>query len=638
MHTLSIHPDYAQMDMQIKIFAEERMGVSINLLIHGEKEDYGKFYLEKGSHIYHYVFTVERPKLWWCHDQGYPHLYDYTLEISGRSVEQQWSDVFGIRTIELITEKSDSSDVGESFYFKLNGRPIFAKGANYIPQDVFPHRVAELQYGNLLQEAVNSNMNMLRVWGGGIYEKEIFYDLCDYKGILVWQDYMFACAMYPGDKKFIANVKAEAEEQSLRIGSHPCVALFCGNNEIAEGWARWGWKDPLKKVQIEKLQKAYDSIFEDVLRNATNNYTQCDYWPSSPMLGRGDPLHTTVGDAHYWGVWHDAEPFENFRKKVPRFMSEFGFQSYPSLQTLLKIDPVEENLFVGSEALANHQKHSRGDKLIADYMAQWLDAPTSFEKFLYQSQFVQAEGMRIGLDAHLAAWPYCGGTLYWQYNDCWPAVSWSSRDYYGNWKMMQYMVREAFKPLRVIAIPIDDKTTRVYIHNHSPFAQQVLFTAQYMGLNDAFSVQEGELSDIYCEAGKNTFVGDFVIESSENDTAAHYWLFELQSEFGNDRRIHLLEEIASYISAPNDYEVSFDKMGDTRIIKMSADKFEMGVWLECSGTGVFSDNYFNLIPGEEMGILFESEERDLNFTIRSLGGGIIRSFDEKDFRQVLPGE
>ncbi|MEO5569729.1 MAG: glycoside hydrolase family 2 TIM barrel-domain containing protein [Bacteroidia bacterium] len=402
--------------------------------------------LIKGENEIPFQFTIKNPKLWWCNGSGDQNNYDllvYTIDPNGHS--DSIVTKVGIRTIELV-QQPDSA--GKSFYFKLNGRPIFIKGANYIPPDVFLNRVTDDKYESLLKDVKDANMNMLRVWGGGIYEKEKFYDLCDEYGILVWQDFMFACGMYPFDTTFLQNVKEEAEQQVKRLSNHPCIALWCGNNENSEGWHRWGWQDGFDSLQRKDIWNGYEKLFNDLLPTAVKKYSNTFYWETTPEFGRGDVRHSKEGDAHNWFVWHDGEPFENYEQKIPRFMSEFGFQSYPDMETI-KIFTVASDRTVNSAVMKSHQKHSRGNAIIKTYMQREYGivpdtSAAGFSEFVERSQQLQADGIGKGIKAHLKAKPYCMGTLFWQLNDCWPGISWSAIDYYGRKKKLYIEVQKLF--------------------------------------------------------------------------------------------------------------------------------------------------------------------------------------------------
>ena len=285
-----------------------------------------------GNHLYDLDFEILNPKRWWTHNLGDPYLYDIKLQITEGSKEiVSKSMKKGLRTIELI---QDQDSIGSTFYFKLNDVPVFMKGANYIPQHIFQPEVTAEDYQQIFKDAIAANMNMLRVWGGGIYEEDIFYDLADKNGILVWQDFMFACAMYPGDDEFLENVKQEAVDNIKRLRNHSSIAVWCGNNENNEAWHNWGWQIDRSEEEKEEIWSNYQKLFNGVLPETVASLTENSYWESSPKYGRADKRFKLEGSAHDWGVWHDALPFERFEEEIPRFMSEYGFQSFPSYEAI----------------------------------------------------------------------------------------------------------------------------------------------------------------------------------------------------------------------------------------------------------------------------------------------------------------
>lgn len=408
-------------------------------------------------------FSIKNARLWWCNGQGEPYQYPLQLDlyINGKLVGSEKIRV-GFRTIELVQEKDEA---GSSFYFKLNGKPVFMKGANYIPPDNFLPRVAKEDYEKLVADAAHANMNMLRVWGGGVYADDAFYNACDSLGIMVWQDFMFACAMYPGDSAFVANAIAEADEQIKRLEVHPCMALWCGNNEIDEGWKNWGWQKQYNYSPADSttISNNYIELFEKRLAARVALYSTLPYWPSSPSIGWGRAESLKQGDAHYWGVWWGMQPFEMYREKTGRFMSEYGFQGMPPMSTIHRFVPYGEKPSLESPAVKHHQKHPTGFQTIQTYMDRDYRKPKDFESYVYVSQLLQARGMRMAIDAHLQQAPYCMGTLYWQFNDCWPVTSWSGRDSYGTPKALQYYVKRMYHPQAVSMHHAND-TLDVYAH------------------------------------------------------------------------------------------------------------------------------------------------------------------------------
>lgn len=420
----------------------------LNVFLDGKKVVTGHAVrVQPGRQEVRVPFNVKAPRLWWTWDLGNPYLYDVRVEMEYLSDDPlielfsgQYESTWGLRQTRIVTEKDST---GSSFYIELNGVPVFTRGANYIPQDLFTNRVRQADYDALLDQVVKSNINALRVWGGGIYEKDRFYNLCDSLGVLVWQDFMFACGMYPGDDGFLHNVREEAIYQVKRLSGHPSLLLWCGNNENAEGWARWGWQENYSDRQRSEVEAAYQRLFHDLLPEIVKDHSgNIPYWPSSPLWGRGDTRFDKEGDAHDWGVWHDGMPFERFEERVPRFMSEYGFQSWPSYSVAR--DFMREG---GKMSAATHQKHPRGFDIMENYRARNFSAPQNFLDTIYISQLVQARGMVIGAESHRLARPYCMGSLYWQLNDCWPSISWSGIDNHGYWKAMQAYIRQAFEPV-----------------------------------------------------------------------------------------------------------------------------------------------------------------------------------------------
>jgi beta-mannosidase len=393
-------------------------------------------------------FNILKPRRWWTRALGEPYLYTLRVELytEGGVLLDVTSKRFGLRTIELVREKDK---VGETFFFRLNGIPIFAKGANYIPLHFFQEKVQKADYQRMIDDALAANMNMLRVWGGGIYERDEFYELCDEKGLLVWQDFMFACAMYPWDDAFLKNVEAEAKEQIVRLRNHASVAVWCGNNEIREAWHNWGWNIRYFGRKGRRIWKGYEALFEKMLPELVKEYApHTPYHESSPMYSRFNVKALKESDAHYWGVWHDAEPFEIFDEKVPRFMSEFGFQSFPHWRTLESVT-LPEDRALESEVMLIHQKHPKGNTLIKKYLDEYYREPDSFKNFVYVSQLLQAEGMKRGIEAQRRAMPYCMGSLYWQLNDVWQVASWAGIDFEGRWKALHYYAKDAFAEILI---------------------------------------------------------------------------------------------------------------------------------------------------------------------------------------------
>lgn len=404
--------------------------------------------LEKGINIDTFNYSIRNPKLWNSNGLGEAQLYGYDVNLKYNGIAINHYGTLGLRTLELVQEKDS---LGKSFYFKLNGKPVFMKGANYIPQDNFVSRATKLDYKKIIQMAKEANMNMLRVWGGGVYANDEFYKECDRNGILVWQDFMFACAMYPGDSAFVENVKQEITEQVKRLRTHPSLALLCGNNEIDEGWQNWGWQKQYKysKKDSTKIWNDYDYLFHQVIPQIVKEQNpNVYYWPSSPSIGWGHKESLQQGDSHYWGVWWGNEPFETYNKKVGRFMSEYGFQGMPDINTFKTFCDSNE-LNMNSKSVKAHQKHPKGYETIQTYMERDYKIPKDFMQYNYVSQLLQRDGMKTAIEAHHRTKPYCMGTLYWQLNDCWPVTSWSVIDYNYKPKALYYETKKLFNDITI---------------------------------------------------------------------------------------------------------------------------------------------------------------------------------------------
>ena len=542
---------------------------------------------------------IKKPRLWWTHNLGEPYLYHIKVVVKkDNQILDSISTKFGIRTIKLVNEKDS---LGESFGFELNGKSVYMKGTNYIPQNSFQNNVTNQHYDKLLSDVVNSNMNMLRVWGGGIYENDIFYDLCDEKGILVWQDFMFACAMYPGDIEFLASVQKEAEQQVKRLRNHSSIALWCGNNENSEGWKRWGWQANRTDKEKEDVWNDYLAVFDSILPNTVKQYSQTDYWETSPKYGRGNPKYKTEGDAHDWWIWHDAYPFEHLEKNVPRFMSEFGFQSFPGIETIKYItqkDPID----LKSDALKSHQKHVRGFQLIDEYMKRDYKVPLNAEDYIYISQLLQAKGIVMGIEAQRRAKPYNMGTLYWQLNDCWPAISWSSIDYFGKWKALQYKAKKAFENV-LISSTIENETVKTFI------------------INDTFkNIKDNLKLTIIDFKGKEIWSDTKEIEVLENSSQQFY---EFPLDKVDIKNSLLITEFNSqkslfYFTQPKELNLPKEKI-QTSIIKnkdgfsiyLKSKVLQKDIFLSTNEKGHFSDNFFDLLPHEEKVIFFKTNINSL---------------------------
>ncbi len=458
IHTNQILEDQAELELILNARSILPDSCTVDLLI---GQDSLRFTIQTDTNLREFrtSFSLQNPKLWWPAGQGDQHLYDCTLVIHDGSGSKriQKNGKFGIRTIRLA---QDPDEYGSGFQFMVNERPVFMKGSNLVPSDALMLYARDPD--SYILSLKESNFNMVRIWGGGTYESDAFYQACDKYGILVWQDFMFACGMYPGDEEFLENVRQEAIEQVTRLSGHACIALWCGNNENHEGWERWGWQLTLTPKSRKRIWADYEKLFLELLPGLVLKLgNQCSYVHSSPKFGRGDPRFRKEGDAHDWGIWHDGLPFKEFRSRVPRFLSEAGFQSIPSLDLLGKYIS-KENLNIDSDALKTRQKHRKGFGIMSDYMARDLPQPSDLESWSYLSQVNQAEGMALGIRAHRFSKPYCMGTLYWQLNDCWPGISWSGMEYGGRWKALHHKVRHLYQPV-LCSVEFEENQLELFI-------------------------------------------------------------------------------------------------------------------------------------------------------------------------------
>lgn len=543
-------------------------------------------------------FEIENPKLWWPNGLGEQNLYQLqvTLE-NGASVLDSRSYQIGLRTVEL---RREPDEWGESFTFVVNGVPIFAKGADWIPADSFPTRVTDAHLESLLKSAVDAHMNMLRVWGGGVYEEERFYDLCDRLGLLVWQDFTFACSIYPADDAFAENVRIEAIENVRRLRHRASLALWCGNNEMEQAWVDWGWSNPADPAN-QALKAGYDRMFHHLLPAvAAAEDPDRPYWPSSASSGIpfAQPNASQRGDMHYWEVWHGRKPFTAYRGQFPRFMSEFGFQSLPPYKTVQTYAaPADENM--NSYIMEHHQRSGNGNGLMLAQMTDTFRAAKDFQSLVYLSMILQAEGIRYGVEHWRRNMHRVSGTLFWQLNDCWPVASWSSLDYFGRWKALQYAARRFYAP---VLLSVEDDSTRMSVHITSdrplPWAGSVRWRLE--SVTGALLASGEETVNAAPLSDAPVVALDFADKITDDNRRATVFVCELW---------HDNERVSSSVStfAPNKHleladpglKVDVALAGETLTFNVSANSLARFVELELDGVDVvFSDNYFDVPAGD----------------------------------------
>jgi beta-mannosidase len=389
-------------------------------------------------------------QLWWPVGQGAQYLYKDTLRFydARGMLLLEHPFTFGIRKAELIQAQDEW---GTSFAFQINGRQIFAKGANVIPPGIFAGPALDSAYVALVPQMQAANFNLVRIWGGGMYAPDAFMQACDRAGIMVWHDFMFACAMYPGDTTFLDLVTKEIKQQIPRLAAHPSLVYFNGNNEVDVAWKNWGFQlqYQLDESAQQTIEKAYKTVFLEVLPAQVQAFTNLPYIHTSPLSNWGNDAYFNHGTMHYWGVWHGKDPLTDFASKIGRFNAEYGFQSFPEPSTIDRFAlPADQHLH--SAVMKTHQKSYVGNGMIEKHAKTYYGKAKDFETFVYYSQLTQRKAVSMAIAGHRADAPRCMGTVYWQLNDCWPAPTWSSIDYFGNWKALHYAAQDDYRSIAVL--------------------------------------------------------------------------------------------------------------------------------------------------------------------------------------------
>ena len=556
--------------------------------------------LQPGKNSLSMPAWIEKPHLWMPNGWGDPALYTFTATVSvdGKEVASR-EEAIGLRSIRVVME--DDKD-GKSFYFEVNGKPMFAKGSNYIPGE---------RYARLFEDIRAANMNMVRVWGGGIYEDDRFYEEADRNGILVWQDFIFACTTYPHDPTFLKRVSEEAVYNMRRLRNHASLAMWCGNNEIYEGMRYWGWKDKYSPVVWKEMTEGYDVLFRQLLPElvAANDPGRF-YMHGSPYEANwGRPESWKIADSHNWGTWYGQKPFESLDTEIPRFMSEYGFQAFPEMKTI-RMFASPEDYELESPVMNAHQKASIGNFLIKKTMALYYKVPEKFEDLIYAGLILQGQGMRHGIEAHRRHRPYCMGSLPWQLNDSWPVVSWSSIDYYGNWKAMHYQIRRAFAPVLVDAIK-EGNNLSYYIMSDRLTDEELTLNLELMDFNG--KVYRKQKVDGLLPANTSKLFYQEPVEQAlaGRDSATTFMHMVVKSKKGE-----VLSDEIYYFAHPKDqllpktplqWQVK-QKKGYCEVT-VKADKLARDIFIEVPVQGVrFSDNFFDLLPGQKKKVIITSPD------------------------------
>ena len=562
--------------------------------------------LQKGINKISLPFSIKSPKLWWSNGLGEPHLYSFRTDLTvNNQTSDAWTEEVGLRSLKIINRPDKD---GKTFYVELNGIPVFAKGANYIPQDNFLPRVTPGQYEKTILDAANANMNMLRIWGGGTYESDLFYQLCDRYGILVWQDFMFACSLYPAEGELLENIRQEAIDNVKRLRNHACIALWCGNNECNDAWFNWGWQKRYKAQNPEyeqKIWKQFNDQYNVTLPQVVEEYApESFYWPSSPFARYDGGSDDRNGDRHYWEVWHGKKPIEMYNKERSRFFSEYGFQSFPEFESVKRYAPRQEDWDIYSEVMMSHQRGGmHANELIETYLLNEYRKPRNFEAFLYMNHVLQGDAIKTAIEAHRRDMPYCMGTLFWQHNDCWPVASWASRDYYGRWKAQHYFARKAYRDILVSPIADEDGQLKVQIVSDRHKACNGRLEVKVMKLTG--EVLNSYKRNVIVDANSSKALFSVPLDEAlkgvrKEDVFIHAVLLtdKGNSNYTNNYFLVKQKEVnypkAQLATSVQPIEGGFE-------VTLSSDNFARAVFIATGdANSSFSDNYFDILPGSSV--------------------------------------
>lgn len=609
-----ITKEKAEIENQIEIYSlkDTPATISVGYVLNNKLiESSGKeIQLKKGKNVIPLDMVVENPSLWMPIGWGEQHLYDFhaTLYIRDQVVDEKNTRV-GLRSVRLVQEPDEH---GRTFYFEVNGLPIFAKGANYIPGEIMRTQQDEAYYNRLYDNFTDANMNFIRIWGGGTYEDNYFYELADEKGILIWQDFIFGCTPYPSDDAFLANVADEVEWNIKRLRNHASLAFWCGNNEVEEGLKFWGWDKKYPKEVMDAWFEGYDKTFRKLIPELVDKFDGTrNYIHGSPYDSNwGNVDKFSSSDVHDWGLWHGRMPFEAMADRLPRFASEFGFQSFPEMKTI-RTFAEEKDFDIDSEVMQIHQKSPIGNTLIKTYMDMYYHTPNNFEDFVYVGLIMQGNGMEEAVEANRRGRPYCMGALYWQINDDWPVVSWSSIDYYNNWKAQHYKMRNIFAPL---ALGVEFKNDKLSYYTMSDHLKDI----NNLQLNVQVIDFDGKVLKRFTEkvsAGANTSkvvksfaASELVTDDQKHNTIVHAWLSDSKGKVISTRDYFFYWP--NKLNLPETTVNKSVKYADGKYtVTLSSKKLAKDVFIEIPVLGAkFTDNFFTLLPGQKKVIEITSPE------------------------------
>jgi beta-mannosidase len=574
--------------------------------------------LDAGMNHVLFRIRIAKPKLWYPVGYGAQSRYRFSATIrTGKEVAAHTEVKTGLRSLEL---RRAADQWGKSFEFLVNGIEVFSKGADVVPFDSFPNRVTPGIHRKILQAARDAHMNMVREWGGGYYESDDFYDICDELGIMVWQEFAFGGDMIPGDVPYQENVRQEAIDQIRRLRDHPSIVIWCGNNEVETGWYHWSdrqeFKESISPENRDRVWQDYIIMFADILKSAVNQYSDpVPYWPSSPSADFEEvPDNQHNGDMHYWQVWHAQAPAEDYTKQFPRFMTEYGFQSFPEMRTIRTFADKPEDFDIRSTVMQAHQKNKGGNERILTYMLREYRQPKDFESFVYLSQVQQAEIIKIGAEHLRRQRPRTMGSLYWQLNDCWPVASWASIDYYGRWKALHYYARRFYDDVLVSPFLHDDK---VDVYVVSDKLQPLSGTIHTRLLDFSGKVLLDQTKDVQIPAQSSAiyFTLDKADLAAKADLHRSFLVFDLHSDGAKLSPTQKLHRNLIFFDATHNLdlpvmpkiETTLDKTGSDYQITLQSGQLARGVYISFGDLDAeTSDNYFDLLPGESVAVTIKS--------------------------------
>ena len=561
-----------------------------------------------GRNVIDLPVEIRQPRLWYPAGYGEQPLYEFTAQVgaAGQASDERKVKA-GLRSIVLHRQLDKW---GRSFEFVVNGIPVFAKGADVIPFDSFPNRVTTADYRRILESARDANMNMIRHWGGGYYETEEFYSICDELGIMVWQDFQFGNDWQPGTYAFKLNIEAEAEDQVRRLRNHPSIVLWCGNNET-ESAMSWAPRPALPPEVRYQMWQDYLTEFSGILpRVVARLEPEIPYWPSSPSADyEALSDHFQSGDAHIWDVWHGRVPFSTYETHHARFVTEYGFQSFPEMKTIEAFTEPEDRAGIFTPVMLAHQKNNEGNSIIHDYLLKDYPEPKDFASFLYVSQVLQAEGIKIGAEHFRRSRPETMGSIFWQLNDCWPVASWSSIDYYGRWKALQYYAKRFYAPI-LVSPHVEDGALKVYIVSDKTAATTATLRVRLMDfsgkllLKDSHAVKVTPLSSqVYLDWPLQKLT-----DAGAADTSRVFVVADLSADGAEiSRNLAYLAPVKQIHLRPAALQVETTGANGNYKISVTSAVLARSVYLSFGNLDVkVSENYFDLLPGETVEITAES--------------------------------